>query len=191
MGKFKEKISWSGIIILFLLIFQKQTYAQQEIYTTPGLVSVSATLSPAKMLNYNEFNYYFSAFGEYRFHSHFSVRGDFYYLLKNDPDHFLNENIISSLGIQYLQSFKNFELNMGIAPGFGIMNSYRNTAVNEFVPVIQVNFGVRYYIWKYFHFYANISYFHQQMQNLNRIHGIADELMLSAGLGFNIQTRKN
>lgn len=184
MGCWKKE----KIIVVFALSLFTAGFSQQESYIKPGLLSASGTLSPSKMLNRNEVNYYIMGFLEGRFSKHFSARGDIYYLLGNPNTKFLKNSIRSTLGIQYGLPFGNFELHTGFAPGFSIMKSYRDVSVTEFVPTVQLNIGLRYYVWKYFHFFANLSYFHSKMQNLYQLNGEADELLISVGLGFNLQT---
>lgn len=184
----KEKITAIQLLIVCLLGFN--AFSQRESYINPGLLSASSTLSPAIMLNRNEVNYYVSGFFEGKVTKHLSFRGDAYYMLGNAPTKFLKNNFRSYLSLQYGYSVGNFELHMGFAPGFAFMQSNVNTSNNEFAPSIQINFGTRFYVWKYFHFFANFNYIHAQMHNLDRVNGMADEFVISAGLGFNLQVLK-
>lgn len=190
MGQWKkEKIRI--IVLIFICFPVGSIFGQNPNYINPGLLSFSGTLSPAIMLNRNEINYYVTGFLEGKLTKHISLRGETNYLLANADSKFLRNNSRTTIGIQYGWSpLNNFEMHLGFSPGFSFMKSNFAPSITEFVPSVQLNGGVRYYVWKYFHFFANFNYVHAQMQNLNRINGMADEFMISAGLGFNLQVLK-
>jgi hypothetical protein len=186
----KEKIMHKIAFISLVLTCSFSLKAQRETYINPGLISASTTLSPSQMLNKNQMNFYVTGFLEGRIHKRISLRGELHYMLGNNTDKFLRNNIRSTFGIQYGIPVGNFEAHAGFAPGFSVMQSYHDPSNTEFVPSIQLNIGVRYYVWKVFHFFCNFSYIHARMNNLSKINGMADELMFSAGLGFNFQVLK-
>lgn len=190
MGQWKkEKIRKR--ILIFICFPLGGLFGQNSDYINPGLLSFSSTLSPAIMLNRDEVNYYVTGFVEGKITKQISFRGEANYLLGNADSKFLRNNIRTLFGIQYgFEPFNNFEFHVGFSPGFSVMKSNFNTSRFEFVPSVQLNGGLRYYVWKYFHFFANFSYVHAQMENLNRINGMADEFVISAGLGFNFQVLK-
>ncbi len=185
----KEKIR--KFILIFICFPVWTAFGQNPNYINPGLFSFSTTLSPAMMLNRDEINYYVTGFIEGKLTEHLSLRGETNFLLGNSDSKFLKNNIRTTLGIQYgFSPVNNLELHLGFSPGFSFMKSNFDPSITEIVPVVQINGGVRYYVWKFFHFFANFSYVHEQMQNLDRVNGMADEFMISAGLGFNIQVLK-
>ena len=185
----KEQIR--NIILIFLCFPVWSVFGQNPNYINPGLLSFSGTLSPSIMLNRNEINYYVTGFLEGKLTKHISLRGETNYLLPNADSKFLRNNIRTTIGIQYgFAPVDNLEMHVGFSPGFSFMKSNFDPSRFEFVPSVQINGGVRYYVWKYFHFFANLNYVHAQMQNLNRVNGMADEFMISAGLGFNLQVLK-
>lgn len=188
MARKKEKIS-VRILLLFCL-FGSTAMSQQPGYINPGLLSASTTLSPAVMLNRSEVNYYVTGFLEGRIDKHISLQGELHYMLGNANDKFLKNNLRSTFGIQYGIPFGNFELHVGFAPGFSVMQSTIDPSNTEFTPSAQFNFGARFYVWKLFHFFTNISYVHSKMNNLDRVNGMSDELMFSVGLGLNFQVLK-
>lgn len=175
------------IVVLFMLISMGISRAQQEIYIRPGLLTASTTLSPAVMLNRSEYNYYVTGFLEGRLDKHTSLRGETHYMLGNADDKFLKTNLRSFLGVQYGFPIGNLDLHVGLAPGLSVMESYRSTGL-EVVPALQLNAGLKYYVWKCFNFFANVSYIRSSMNNLPAMGGKSDELMLSAGLGLNVNT---
>ena len=184
----KEKIV--VLIAMFGMIIGT-SWGQPPRYIKPGLLTASTTLSPAMMLNRQENNYYVTGFLEARLDKHISLRGETHYLLGNAPDKFLKTNLRGFFGLQYGFPIGNLDLHVGVQPGLSVMESYRSTAGNlELVPSLQLNAGLKYYVWKYFNFFANISYIHASMNNLTLVSGKSDELMLSAGLGLNLQVFK-
>lgn len=185
----KEKTTIIAFCALIFLL-NLPIFGQKETYINPGLLSFSGTLSPSVMLNRSEVNYYVTGFLEGRVHKNVSLRGESHYMLGNANTKFLKNNFRTTLGIQYGIPFGNFELHAGLAPGFSVMQSNFNASNTEFVPSVQLNFGLRFYVWKVFHFFSNFSYIHSRMNNLDRVNGMADEFMISAGLGFNFQVLK-
>ncbi len=160
-------------------------------YINPGLITATATLSPAKMLNRNEMNYYVTGFWEARMDKHLSFRGEAGYMLGNSNDKMLKNNIRAFFGLQYGIPIKNLDLHVGIMPGMSVMQSNRSTSGNfEVVPSLSLNAGMKFYVYKFFNFFANCSYIHSSMNDLVHQSGMSDELMLSAGLGFNFQVLK-
>ncbi len=188
MARKKEKIS-IRILLLFCL-FGSTVLGQKPSYINPGLLSASTTLSPAVMLNRSEVNYYVTGFLEGRIDKRISLRGELHYMLGNANDKFLKNNLRTTFGLQYGIPFGNFELHAGFAPGFSVMQSNVDPSNTEFVPSAQFNVGARFYVWKFFHFFTNISYIHSKMNNLDRVNGMSDELMFSVGLGLNFQVLK-
>lgn len=188
----REKEKTTGTIVFYTLIFLfcLPVFGQKQSYINPGLLSASTTLSPSIMLNRSEINYYVTGFLEGRVHKSISLRGEMHYMLGNADTKFLKNNLRTTFGIQYGIPFGNFELHTGFAPGFSVMQSYFDTSNTEFVPSVQLNIGARFYVWKVFHFFSNFSYIHSRMNNLDRVNGMADEFMISVGLGFNFQVLK-
>lgn len=186
----KEKTMITIAVWAIASLFSLSCFCQKQSYIKPGLLSASTTLSPSIMLNRSEINYYVTGFLEGRVHKNVSIRGEMHYMLGNADTKFLKNNLRSTFGIQYGIPFGNFELHTGFAPGFSVMQSNFDPSNTEFIPSVQLNFGIRFYVWKIFHFFSNVSYIHSKMNNLSRINGMADELMFSAGLGFNFQVLK-
>lgn len=187
--KQKEKLVGKIMVLLFVA-FSTTGHTQNESYINPGLLSASATLSPAIMLNRSETNYYLSGFLEGRVSKHTAFRGEIHYMLGNSNTKFLRNSLRTSFGMQYGIPIKNFEIHFGFAPGCALIQSYQNPTKTEFIPSFQLNLGVRYYVWKYFHFFSNFSYFNSKMNTLVSVNARADELFFTVGLGYNFQVLK-
>ena len=172
--------------------------AQQEVYVRSGLLRSSLTFSPSLMLNNTTTNYYLSGFVEGYLGDNLSLRGESHYLLGADNAElspYFKNSIRTSFGIQYHQNIKNFDSYIGFLPSisFSQLNEEfestgRNT--NHFEPSFALKAGITYYVYKYFNFFIEMTYYNTTIRILDRINGRADELMFSAGLGFNINAKK-
>lgn len=169
---------------------------QNEVYIRPGLIRSSLTISPSWMLNKPEFNYYLSGFVEGFVEKKLSLRGETHYFVdgKNEIP-FLKFNSATYFGVLYHVSQNNTDAHIGFMPGLSIIkindvNETYNQSKTHIVPSFSVNAGATFYIWKYCHFFANISYIHASIRGRRESIGRADELMVSAGLGFNINAQK-
>jgi len=172
--------------------------AQQEVYVRPGLLRSSLTFSPSAKLNNSTTNYYLTGFLEGYIGDNLSIRGETHYLLGADNGElspFFKSSIRTSFGIQYHKNVKNFDSYIGFLPSvsFSQLNEeFVSTGVarNHFEPSFALKAGVTYYVYKFFHFFLEATYYNTTIRALDRINGRADEFMFSAGLGFNINTKK-
>lgn len=179
------------LINAFLFLCVHGFTQETKSYIQPGLLTASTTLSPAKMLNRSDINYYVTGFIEGRMDKHVSLRGEMGYMLGNSNDKFLQSNLRTFFGLQYGIPIHNLDIHAGFMPGLAVIHSNRSVASrSEVVPVVSFNVGMKFYVYKYFNFFANCSYVHTSMNNLVMLSGRSDELVLSAGLGFNFQTLK-
>jgi hypothetical protein len=63
------------------------------------------------------------------------------------------------------------------------------TAKLQASPSFAVHVGTTYYVWKIFNFYLDLAYVNSAFRGLDNGTQRTDELILSAGLGFQLQTR--
>lgn len=191
------------IIAIVLIGFSARA---QEVYLNPGLVKASATITPSEMLATDQSNFYVSGFLEYHMTKSTSFRGEgFMYVDGKKPEGLrpLNGGMRVFFSANYHWNKNNFDYAIGAGPGISILRLlngdpdliYINSPYEiKAVPSFIVQTGVTYYVWKYFHFFANVSYVstpatHMYAGEVKRINNL-DELMLSAGLGFQINTKK-
>jgi hypothetical protein len=162
----------------------------QEEYIQPGLLAASITYSPSTMLNHDQSNFYATGFAEYFLDKKFSFRSDTYLFLNSQNEkYFLHGGVRSYFGIAYHLSNGNWEGNIGFQPGITVMNRKLYNTRPE--PSIALRMGTTYYVWKYFHFFANLTYTASKVSTYEFGTIRTDELVFSAGLGFQIQTKKN
>ena len=187
-----------GIITIMCLI-SLNGVTQQETYVRSGLIRSTMTFSPSFMLNNKTTNYYVTGLLEGYLNKNLSIRSEAHYLVGGkypDMAPFFKNSIRASLGIQLHKSVGNFDSYVGFLPSFSVsqvnadVDAYGNRPFH-FEPSFALKAGVTFYVWKFFNFFAEATYYNTTIQELNRIEGRADELMISAGLGFNLNALKN
>ncbi len=186
-----------GMIIALCLVALNGT-AQQETYIRPGLLRSTMTFSPSYMLNNTTTNYYVTGLLEGYLNENLSIRSEAHYLVgAKSPElsPFFKNSIRASLGVQLHAPIGNFDSYLGFAPSFSVSQLNAEVDANgdhpfHFEPSFAIKAGFTYYVWKFFNFFAEATYYNTTVLNLDRINGRADELMISVGLGFNINTKK-
>ena len=170
-------------------------------YRQPGLLSASMTFSPGTMLNRNSNNFYLSGFAEYQMDNKVSLRGDTYVFL-NSPDEvpFVQQGFRTYFGAFYHLNqalIHNWDVKFGFQPGITVFqpeiwveNAPGITPESRFYvsPSFSLSAGVDYYVWKYFHFFANVAYVNSNLRGTPTGGYRTDEILFSAGLGFQIKT---
>ncbi len=178
----------------------------QEVYLQDGLVKASATITPSDMLASDQNNFYISGFLEYHMTRKTSLRGEtFMYVDGKVPEGLraINGGMRTFVSAQYHWNIKNFDYSLGVGPGLSVLRVLNNDPFAEYVvapydlkaiPSFIAQTGFSYYVWKYFHFFANISYVMTPGTHLNtgdwKTINNLDEFMISAGLGFQLPTKK-
>ena len=181
-------------IITLIGLISFTAFGQKEIYVRPGLLTATATISPSFMLNRPEVNYYISGYCQGRLDNHFSFRGETHYFVDGaEKVPYLNLSSRTYFGILGHLSKGNFDSHIGFMPGISVMqmNGDFNTKGElrtHVVPSYSANIGVTYYVWKVFNFFANFTYVNSNIRQARGMNGKSDEFMISAGLGFNVNT---
>lgn len=200
------------LLIGILISIVGSMYAQQEgklmayerpkSYIQPGMIEASATLSPGIMLNRAATNYYLSGFAAVTIDRRLSFRSDnFFFINAAEESSFINQAFRSYFGAFYHfrpNNETNWDKYIGFQPGITYMkrNPYYDgiqpfVAIEEngqVMPSFAVTLGTSFYVWKYFNFFANLSYVNSKLSGVSNGPFKADELIFSAGLGFQIQT---
>jgi len=181
----------SRFLCILLIFTCSVSFAQQEEYIRPGLLAASITYSPSTMLNHNQNNFYANGFAEYFLDKKFSFRSDTYIFLNSQSDDaILNDGLSSFFGLAYHVNKGNWDGHLGFQSGISYMNTQVTTMRAKAQPSAAISVGTSYYVWKYFHFFANLTYTKSKLLVYQRGPQKTDELIFSAGLGFQIQTRK-
>jgi len=180
-------------LMIIACLMSYSSIAQKEVYIRAGLLNSALTYSPSLMLNRSESNYYVTGFLQGRLDKHLSFRGETHYLAGSSVKHsYFKLSSRTFFGLQYGVSKGNLDTYIGFMPGFTIAQVHRD--FNEkgknpvhFAPSFSANIGTTYYIWKVFNVFANVTYVHSTIRGMSTaINGRSDELMISAGLGFNV-----
>lgn len=202
-----------GILIVVSVFFAYGSFAQDHSglmyyrpikkgYRQPGLLSASATFTPGVMLNRASNNFYLSGFAEYQLDHRLSLRSDNYiHMNATGNPAFVHQGIRSYFGVAYhlnQASIENWDLKFGFQPGMTLMRSELSqdpiiSTPSDWVlsPSFSLSVGFDYYVWKYFHFFTNLAYVNSTMRGLPMGAERTDELLFSAGLGFQIRTKRN
>lgn len=193
-----------SIIIIALVSFT--AFGQEDVYLKDGLLKASATITPSMMLASDQSNFYVSGFLEYHMTKSTSFRGESFMYVDgsiSDGLRWINGGMRTFVSGQYHWNKKNFDYSIGCGPGLSVLRVLNSdpdliyiTSPYEikYIPSFIAQTGVSYYVWKYFHFFANVSYVatpatHMYTGAVHRTHNL-DEFMISAGLGFQLPTKK-
>lgn len=198
------------ILLIALLFLTFNSFSQDRqgfaVMITPpfryeGVFSASATYAPGFMLNRDQTNFHLNAFGEYHINRKVSVKSDSYWFL-NSPNEKTNElqMLRSHFGLFYhfnKNYYSNWDFKIGAMPGMTYSRQVESVGdagyvrMKSFAPSVSIAAGFDYYVWKYFHFFSQVSYVNSTARGL--LHGSQrmDEIIVSAGLGFQIPTMPN
>jgi hypothetical protein len=167
------------------------------LYFQKGLLKGSATITPGRMLQNKANSIYLSGFLEYVINENYSFRGDVFQFM--DAVYSFESLIEPSFQNRlYFGAFRHFgksnlKFYIGLQMGTTVTTynhgwfSGNRTQVD---PSFSIKTGVNYYVWKYFHFFADINYVNSTLRGTSFGSQRMDEILFSAGLGFQIQTRK-
>ena len=192
--------------VLFLTLLMSANVQAQDVYLQDGLLKASATITPSDMLASEQNNFYISGFLEYHMTKKTSFRGETFTFVDGKVPEGLravNGGMRTFFSAQYHWNRNNFDYSLGVGPGLSVLRVLNGDPMAEYlvapyeskaIPSFTLQTGVSYYVWKYFHFFANVSYVatpatHLYMGDKNRINNL-DEVMVSAGLGFQLPTKK-
>ena len=182
--------------ILMLLLVTVYTAQENEPFVRRGLLKATATISPSFMLNRNINNIYVSGELEYFLENKISVRGDCFWYRDSQQDiPFLKQNSIIFFGALYHFSKKKHDLFIGIQPAAILCqpNMLDTSMVNypmQINPGISLIAGYTFYVWDYCNFFFNARYLNTKYVGTSKGPIHLDEIILSAGLGFQLHTRK-
>jgi hypothetical protein len=182
-----------GCIVAILISLH--LVAQEEMYIRPGLLKASATIAPGKMLNRTVNTIYLSGFLEYHTEKNFSLRGDTYWYIdgvsQKPTDVMLANASRTYFGAFYHVNLKNWDNYIGFQPGISFLRFGAISPKISVCPSFALHVGTTYYVWKYFHFFADIAYVNSIYRGTSNGSMKTDEIIFSAGLGFQLMTKKN
>jgi len=187
------KSLFTSLLLFITIIVSAQ---ENDAFVRKGLLKATATISPSFMINRNINNIYVSGELEYFLENKISVRGDCFWYRDSQQDiPFLKENSMIFFGALYHFSKKKHDLFIGIQPAAILSqpNMQDSSLVNypaQMNPGISVIAGYTFYVWDYCNFFLNARYLNTKHVGTSKGQIHLDEIILSAGLGFQIHTRK-
>lgn len=179
-------------LLALSVVFLSSIQAQEEQYIRPGMIKASATISPSVMLNRDIQNIYINGFISCQLDRKFSLRGESFYFLKNAAtkatDIGFSGGMHTYFGAFYHETKGNWDNYFGFQPGVSVVQTIFKPGASV-CPSFALKIGTAFYVWKYFHFFADVTYTNTTVRGLSIGAYRADELILSAGLGFQINTK--
>jgi hypothetical protein len=185
-------------VLLFsinLWVFSQE--GKDKLFFNSGLLKASATISPGRMIKNAANSIYISGFLEYALDSKYSLRGD---VLQFVDAHYTNAALLEPkfMNRLYFGAFrhfgnKNLKFYTGAQAGMTVIQYYHSyNQGNNFSiePSFAIKAGITFYVWKYFHFFTDVTYVNSTTRGLMFGSQKMDELIFSAGLGFQINTKK-
>ena len=177
---------------LFVLMMSFCSIGQEEQYIRPGTIKASATIAPSLMLNRSVQNIYINGFLSYQLDKNLSLRGESFFLINNAAskatDVVMNGAMHTYFGAFYHETNGNWDNYLGFQPGLSLIQTVYQSGLSA-CPSFAFKMGTAFYVWKYFHFFAELSYTNTTLRSFPSGRYRADELILSAGLGFQINTK--
>jgi len=186
-------------ILCFALLLGMNTFYSQisdddEIYFRKGLVRASATISPGRMLANKSNSIYISGFLEYLMVNNFTFRGDVFQYVDGKYTHnsivepkFMNRLCFGSAKYFGSGNWQNyFAAQAGLTTVKYPFSSIENRW--GFLPTVSFKLGTSFYVWKYFHFFADVTYFGSRLRGTATGNVGFNDLVFSGGLGFQINT---
>lgn len=185
------------LFIIVICLVSANVNAQNENYIRSGLIATSLTFSPSIMLNQNKKNAYLMGFVEGYLDENISFRGEGNFLITGlDETPYYNQAFRTTFGMLAHVNKNNLDAHLGLMPGVFVAELNGNQELTgeqvlSIAPVISLHIGGSFYMWKFAHIFLNATYTSTNYTKLNRgVYSRADELMFSAGLGFNINAIK-
>lgn len=180
------------MIFLSALLLAYLPALGQEQYIRQGTIKASATIAPSNMLNRDANNIYLNGFLAYQLDRNVSLRGETFYYINNaaSTNPIYAGAVHTYFGAFYHNGKGNWDNYLGFQPGVSVMKTaFKKTSA---IPTFAVKLGTAYYVWKYFHFFAELTYTNSTIRGIGPNYGSmkTDELIFSAGLGFQINTKK-
>ena len=185
--------------ILFLFILSGQLFGAfcQEKFVSQGLLKATTTIAPSVMLNRSDQNIYLNGYLEYYVDDHLSLRGEMYFFIdgtnsNSEYSHFIHQALRTYFGAFLHAGNKNWDKYLGLQPGLALMQPKSSVSSDlKACPSFAIHAGTTYYVWKYFHFFADIAYVNSIYRGTSNGSMKTDEIIFSAGLGFQLMTKKN
>ncbi|MFM7668487.1 MAG: hypothetical protein ACKO7D_09930 [Bacteroidota bacterium] len=198
------KYLWIILLIIPIQFFSQEfpglnpTKIEIQSYFGSGLIKASATIAPGRMIQNHANSINLSGFLEYVVDKNYSFRGDVIQFI--DAGYSSNTLIEPTFQNRlFFGAFRHFgrtnlKFYAGLQMGTTITTynqSFLTGNRTHVAPSFAMKSGVSYYVWKYFHFFADLTYVNSTLRGTSFGSHRMDELVFSAGLGFQINVKKS
>ncbi len=181
-----------GFIVAACLFVVGTSYSQYLIGA--GLIKATGSITPGRMVAQPMRNIYFSGFSEVYVSRKVSFRGDALWYVDGQSKATQEtwryaRNLSVYFGAFYHFNKNNWDVHIGFQPGMAVIKPSGSVQVNPLVkacPSAAVHVGSTFFVWKYFNFFADVAYTHTYYRGLNTGSAYLGEVLITAGLGFNI-----
>ena len=176
-------------LILFLLFFSAGSFGQDLINgERKGLVQVTASIYPSKMLNHAISNSYVAGHANYYFTDGYSFRGEImHYIDAQGENRYIDKHTQLQAAFGRHFPMKRFDPYVYASVGLAGI-SLTEQPHKYFQPVAGIITGGNFQFSRYFYLFLEIEYQHMQ-DPLHR--SPLDQLFFSGGLGIQFPTRKS
>lgn len=173
--------------------------------TGAGLLRASGSISPGFLLDQGSTNIYLGGKLEYFTEDRVSFRGEgFWYMGSQQKPALLEQNSQIAFGPFLHSVHGRLDLSAGVEAGISLAHPtnrwvhilkapdlpYTDPAPLRVVPQASLCASLSYAVWDYFHFFVDARYVHARYNGAPSRSIPLDELMLSAGLGWQLRVRQ-
>lgn len=163
----------------------------QDIYEgeRAGLIQGTASIYPARQLNSTGVNYYVGGHLNYHFDDKYSFRGDIFSLAgtKEKPSYIHTHTQVQAGFMRYFP-VKRFDPFVGFQMGLSLIDLNERPKEMSYNASLSCVAGVNFHVYKYFYFFLEFQYTHQQDPWHTRP---LDQFMGTGGLGLQFPCKKN
>jgi hypothetical protein len=185
------------IFTVVLLLTASLSFAQQKPdFTSNRPIKFNLALNQGFMLQHKNTDLYISGNLEYFPEKNISIRGDcFWYIDSRQKNPVLKQNAIILFGALVHMPKGRSDFYAGLQPGvsYTLPNNPDNIDVTlpaRLMPVLSVSAGYTLYFSKFANFFLAANYMISRYRGSHSGSIKLDEIMISGGLGFHINTKK-
>jgi hypothetical protein len=185
-----------SLLTLIFCLFTAFTWTQETYFKAP-MLRASATIAPGWMSANQAKTMYIPGFLEFLLTEKYALRGDTYQFIdatyngsRFQPT-FMNRLFFG--GTRYFGK-NNWRHYVGLQTGITVAQFEHSEAeglrwlVN---PSYAFRAGTSFYVWKYFHFFGDVSYLSGRLRGLNGESLSGNEVVVLFGLGFQLGWKTN
>lgn len=183
--EFKKKII-AIVVITFVFSSKAQNIYDGE---RAGLLQTTASIYPSVQLNTAGVNYYVGGHMNFHFDDKYSFRGDIYALAgsKEKPSYIHTHTQVQAGFMRYFP-VKRFDPFVGLQMGLSALDMNERPKEMVYNASVSILAGVNFHVYKYFYFFAEFQYTHQQDPWHTRP---LDQFMGTGGLGIQFPCKKS